>query len=237
MDNKIKILTWNCNGAFRNKFKLLDKFGADILIVQECENPEFSKSNDYKSWAGNYFWIGENNHKGLAIFSKGPQIQKLEWEDKGLKLFLPVRVSDKFNLLGVWTKANLEKHSRYIGQFWLYLQFNEIKISSNPIVIGGDFNSNKIWDYKPRNATHSDVIMGLEKLEILSLYHLFNNEKQGEETQPTFYLQKNTLKPFHIDYIFASKNLISKLDAYEVHKHSEWLDFSDHMPIVCEVKI
>jgi exonuclease III len=34
----MKITTWNCNGAFRKKYHLLEDFGADILVIQECED-------------------------------------------------------------------------------------------------------------------------------------------------------------------------------------------------------
>ena len=42
----MKLITWNCNGGFRNKYNLLpDNF--DILIVQECEEPNKS-TKEYK---------------------------------------------------------------------------------------------------------------------------------------------------------------------------------------------
>lgn len=65
----MKIVTWNCGGALRKKCQILDDLNADILVVQECEDPAQSTRN-YKEWAGDYVWLGENRHTGLGIFSR-----------------------------------------------------------------------------------------------------------------------------------------------------------------------
>lgn len=66
----MKIVTWNCNGAFRKKFASVSNFNADIYIIQECENPEKSEHKDYLKWANNYLWTGDSKNKGLGIFTK-----------------------------------------------------------------------------------------------------------------------------------------------------------------------
>ena len=35
----MKIISWNCNGAFRKKFSKILDFDADIHVIQECEDP------------------------------------------------------------------------------------------------------------------------------------------------------------------------------------------------------
>ena len=64
----MKIISWNCNGAFRKKYILLDSFNADILIIQECENPIESKDSEYKNWASNFLWIGDSKNQGIGVF-------------------------------------------------------------------------------------------------------------------------------------------------------------------------
>lgn len=98
----------------------------------------------------------------------------------------------------------------------------------------GDFNSNSIWDKPKRIWNHSDVVKELENLNIHSLYHCFNNMKQGNEIDPTFFLQKNLNKPYHIDYIFGSPYFKNNLEKIEIGKIENWIPISDHLPMICE---
>ena len=233
----MKIVTWNCNGAFRKKYHLFNNIELDILIIQECENPALS-TEKYRIWADDYLWIGTNKNKGLGIFVKNNHSLKLlDWSDKNinyqnemLELFLPVSVND-ITILGVWTKHAKSEVFGYIGQFWKYLQLNKEKMENKAIIIAGDFNSNKIWDKWDRWWNHSDCVNQLEEIRIKSLYHLLTNEKQGNETIPTFFLQKKLEKKYHIDYVFLSENLINKDINLSIDESIKWLELSDHRPI------
>lgn len=235
----VKITTWNCNGAFRKKFEFIDKFNADILVIQECENPKETKDQDYKDWATNYLWIGDNKNKGLGIFAnKNIKLQKLNWsntyKDHNVKHFLPCLINDDFELLAVWTHQNNSPNFGYIGQLWKYLQTNKNQLKNSIII--GDLNSNSIWDEWDRWWNHSDVILELKEIGIESLYHLFYSEIQGKESRPTFYLQRNLLKPYHIDYCLASKYFQNKLKNFIIEDFANWKHLSDHSPILITFK-
>ncbi|WP_162427154.1 endonuclease/exonuclease/phosphatase family protein [Pontibacter pudoricolor] len=236
----MKIVTWNCNGAFRNKFENILDFSADLYIIQECENPAEAKHQKYKDWAENYIWIGDTRNKGLAIFAK-PEIKlkKLDWpdqyQDHSVKHFLPCSINNEFDLLAVWTHFNNSPNFGYIGQLWKYLQVNKDKL--NTTIVAGDFNSSAIWDQWDRWWNHSDVVNELEKLGITSLYHKFTGEEQGKETSPTLYFQRKLGRPYHIDYIFGAQKFSEKLKNIEVGQADRWLNISDHMPILCEFSI
>src|SRR6478752_6845715 len=129
----MKIITWNCNGAFRKKFEHLDSLNADILVIQECENPRESKDLKYSEWAKNHFWIGDTKNKGLGVFAKeNIQLELLDWsdiyKDHKVKHFLPCLINQEFKLIAVWTHQNKSPNFGYIGQFWKYLQINKDKL-------------------------------------------------------------------------------------------------------------
>jgi exonuclease III len=39
-------------------------------------------------------------------------------------------------------------------------------------------------------------------------------------------------KPYHIDYCFASKDLIDKLQSVEIGEYDFWIQYSDHVPLI-----
>lgn len=236
----MKVVTWNCNGALRNKILPLEELRADIYIIQECEDPQRSKSAEYLEWAGNYFWVGNSKNKGLGVFLKnGLSARALPWtniyEGHEVKLFLPIEVDGWLQLLGVWTLQNNSPTFRYIGQFWKFWKYlNLNRHLFRKTIIAGDLNSNCQWDVWDRWWNHSDVVGLLNEQNIISAYHSWYKELQGEEGLPTFFHQKNLQKPYHIDYIFASQPFIESILDFEVGRHENWLQWSDQMPLCME---
>jgi endonuclease/exonuclease/phosphatase family metal-dependent hydrolase len=249
----MKIITWNCNGGFRSKLEQADSLKADILIVQECENPAHS-TQSYRDWAGKHLWIGSSKHKGIGVFPKnGHSVAALDWHGEfhlpgvspgstattwttqELELFLPFSINGRANVLAVWTKGGDKKVFRYIGQFWKFLQIHRQELSQPRTMIIGDFNSNTIWDRPDRWWNHSDVVTELEAMRIKSLYHNKTGEAQGSETTPTFFLHRNPAKPYHIDYAFLSEDLIGN-SGIEIGCKADWLVCSDHMPLSIDVQ-
>lgn len=243
----MKIITWNCNGALRRKLDKVDSFNADILVIQECENPEES-TDSLREWAGDYLWTGENKNRGIGVFpKKGNTVNKLHWRGdfringirspsaslrwstESLRLFLPFAVNEDIKFLGVWTKGSDSEAFGYMGQFWKFLQIHKRQLAEGNQVILGDFNSNRIWDKPDRWWNHTDVVNELEAIDLKSLYHVRFKEEQGEESTPTFFHHRDKAKPYHIDYVFVSKQFLqSKII---IGQSADWLALSDHMPL------
>ncbi len=232
----MKIISWNCNGALWKKFHILENLDADILVIQECEDPSRSKNLDYKKWAENYLWHGKSKNKGIGIFAKKDvAIDTIDLDSGQLESFLPFTVNNSLKILAVWTRDPNSGSSSYIGQMWKYLQLhkNHFKIDNNLII--GDFNSNKIWDNKRNIGNHSNVVNDFKEIGILSMYHNIFGCDHGIETHPTFYMYRKIEKPYHIDYAFISESLISN-SKIEVGNKDPWLEFSDHMPLFITIE-
>ncbi|SFV71521.1 predicted protein [hydrothermal vent metagenome] len=252
----MRIVTWNCRGALRNKLKEIAKLRADVLVIQECENPELS-TKAYKEWAKNYLWIGNDKNKGIGIFAKmNINIKKLNWDGEfkiqglnskshllswktsDLELFLPFSINNLFTVLAVWTKGKKGEQFNYIGQFWKYLQIHHNQLRYENTFILGDFNSNQKWDKEKRIDAwwnHASVIGELKDIGFESLYHFKTKELQGLEMKSTYFHHKKRSSSHHIDYIFSSKNILSILD-FNIERYEDWIKVSDHVPLVMSIK-
>jgi len=65
----MRIITWNCNMAFRKKADIILAHKPDILVVPECEHPDKLKFNADTPKPNDVLWFGSNQNKGLGIFS------------------------------------------------------------------------------------------------------------------------------------------------------------------------
>lgn len=234
----MKLITWNCQGAFRKKAHAILSHNPDILIVQECECPEKLIYKPAAPTPKHTFWYGDNPNKGIGIFSYSDyKIEVLEEFNPKFRYIIPLRVTgrgESFLMFAIWAMPCKENHdARYIGQVWLAIN-HYTELINQPAILIGDFNSNKIWDKKKRIGNHTDVVNKLADRNIHSIYHRHFNEEQGKEQQPTLFLQKKQTKPYHIDYCFASASIADKVKEVEIGTYKNWIEYSDHAPLVIQ---
>lgn len=237
----MKIITWNCNMAFRKKAKLILAHNPDILIVPECEHPDKLKFDNETLQPKDMLWFGCNPNKGLGIFSYSDFRFKLKRNhDPNLKMIIPVAVKGgkiDFTLYAVWANNPADPDGQYVEQVWKALHYYDKKLRNKLTILAGDFNSNTIWDKKYRAGNHSNVVQRLEEKGIVSCYHLHHGQQQGAEAHPTFYLYRHEDKPYHLDYCFASKDIADSISSVEIGDYHFWKQYSDHVPVMVSYDI
>ncbi len=183
----MRIVSWNCNGKFREKYKEIARFPADVYVIQECEDPASVLSANYKSFAANSLWIGDNRHKGLGIFANSSlRIERLLWETEGTNYFLPCRINNSATVVGIWAMKP------YTRQYLDFQNKNFCRFGKDTVILG-DFNSNAKWDSSYSAGAYETFVSALNDKGIVSAYHYTRNERHGEEKTPTFYLYRQKI--------------------------------------------
>jgi exonuclease III len=237
----MKLITWNCNMAFRKKAEFILNYNPDILIIPECEHPDKLKFAKNIKSPTDIFWFGTNLNKGLGIFSYSNYKFKLhKSHNPNFKNIIPLSVtggSFDFIIFAIWANNPEDKEGKYITQVWKAINYYDNLLLNNNSILIGDFNSNTIWDKKHRFDNHSNVVKKLEEKNIFSSYHKFYNKSQGREDHPTLFMFRHEDKPYHIDYCFASTKFMDALTNVEVGKYEDWSEYSDHNPLAVDFAI
>jgi exodeoxyribonuclease III len=148
----MRLISWNCQGAFRKKADLILALHPDVLVIQECEHPDKYIYNPTNKKSDSQYWYGDSRHKGIYISSFNDcKIELLSDFNPKFRYILPFHVTGHgktITLLAIWAMNNKENYdARYIGQVWLAINYYADLLGAATILVG-DFNSNKIWDYK-----------------------------------------------------------------------------------------
>jgi len=237
----MKLITWNCQGAFRKKADTILEHRPDILVVQECEHPDKLVFSSTTPRPNDLLWFGENRHKGLGIFSYSSfRFQLLDQHNADLKIISPISISGgplDFTLFAIWAHNPGDPDGQYIEQVWKAIHHYDQILNTQSCILIGDFNSNTIWDRPRRIGNHSTVVARLAEKNIHSVYHKQLGQEQGKEKHHTFFLYKNKEKPYHLDYCFTSADLYDKVKNVEIGTYENWIRHSDHSPLIINFEL
>jgi exonuclease III len=218
--------------AFRNKSSILFDQEPDIAIVPECSEQDSKNScpDGYSS-----LWFGKNVNKGVAIFCRSNwTIHAIEPPIHPWVIPLQVRGIVDFTLIAVWSWLEQMDYAAYVARVKTALADNPKWFDSGSVVIAGDFNSNCQWDHITAGG-HTALVSELDSRGLMSSYHVHYDEIQGQETRPTFYMNRKVHLPFHIDYVFIPKEWRDLLRGLSVGEHAKWSAYSDHCPIIVDL--
>jgi exodeoxyribonuclease III len=234
----MRLITWNCKGAFYRKHHLVAPLQPDILVVPECEKPSGLQQPLDSRPFGSFEWFGTNALKGLAVISYGDYTLEVHpGYNTSHQWVVPLLVSGPktFVLLAVWTLPLGGYSGRYVRPLLEALECYKDLIASADVVWAGDFNSNYTFDRPSRHYKFREFVERLAQSGTQSLYHHQRGCRHGEEPDKTFYLYHHADKGFHIDYVFAPDSFHREGFNVSIGSHADWSKHSDHAPLICDV--
>ena len=110
----MRLVTWNCKGAFHRKHEAILQLQPDVLIVPECEQIRDAPQRLCAVPVTSFLWFGAEGRKGLAVLSFGEyRLAPNSGYDPRHRWIVPIRVSGpaSFLLLAVWTMPHAESKS------------------------------------------------------------------------------------------------------------------------------
>jgi exonuclease III len=233
----MRLVSWNCKGAFHQKHDAISELRPDVLIVPECERlsdiPQALGSAPVMSFE----WFGTNPRKGLAVLSYGDYTFELHPSyDPRHRWIVPVSVSGpiSFLLFAVWTVPHSDSRS-YVHPLFEAFEHYKSLIETSDAIWAGDFNASFAFDRPSRRYKFRDFVSLLDRYGFRSLYHEQRGCQHGDEPEDTFYLYHHAERGFHIDYMFASNGFQPSTFSLSVGSHVTWMRRSDHVPLICEL--
>ena len=233
----MRLVSWNCTGAFHKKAPHLLALEPDVAIVPECAAPEVISRKVASFSPTSSHWMGESGRKGLAVFTFGLYRARVHqsWDDKLLRV-LPVEVDgpESFNLLAIWAyhPPKRTRPNDYVGPTIQALSHYRGFLEARDSVVVGDFNNHIRWDRPGKPNNHSNAVATLkDSFGLVSAYHSLARCEHGAEPDPTHWWQWREDQPYHIDYCFIPQAWLSRVESFSVGKAADWLSVSDHAPL------
>ena len=251
----MRIVVWNCKMGLSRKRQHLYDLRPDIAIIPECSQ------NCLKLCLTDGFegrWFGDNPRKGLGVLVAKP-LHIARAQKPRSRWVVPLSITNSasasisgapcdFLLIAVWTMPVKGSTVRsYIGQLYEAIVRNPLWFAGRPAIVCGDFNSNTLWDGdrpnrngalgKQKSGNHSAVVSLLTKRRLVSAYHHFFSEPQGQETRPTYFFWHHENRPYHIDYVFLPRDWASLITGVQLGSHDAWSKLSDHVPLTVDLAL
>jgi exodeoxyribonuclease-3 len=241
----VRIVTWNCNRAFHKKYEHILVLKPDIAVIQECADVHILRRAAPQFAPTSAIWIGDNDQKGLGVFTFGPFRAELStiYRDN-CPYIIPVLIDGpiRFNVLAVWACHNKQKSfEARLGPLRRSLDLYRNFIEGCATVVTGDFNDNVQWDKPRRLNNHGTNVGELQTLGLVSAYHHYRNEEQGAELLPTIYWRDRKIDGprYHIDYCFIPADWTKTISSLTVGRFEDWVanGLSDHVPMVADLAL
>lgn len=250
----MKIISWNVNGirsvdkkGFKKWFK---EINADIICLQETKAQLEQIPNDLVSPNGYQVFFNsaqKKGYSGVAVYTK-PKPLKVEkklgmrkFDKQGRMLHLKFLKFDLINFYlpqGGRQKENMDYKIETYQRIFKYLK----KIKNRNIILTGDFNvaHDEVDLARPKQNQNNTMFTLKERKQIdkvikigfVDTFRYFYKEGEHYTWWPYFYQARKRNIGWRIDYIFITRELITKVKKAFILSNVQG---SDHCPIGIEI--
>jgi exonuclease III len=237
----MKITTWNLDYWKRTPEQrtkawsyLFDFINPDISLLQEIRPPETQLDN--RSFL--YHEIDGKRKWGTALVSKLP-IQKEIYSNKsypGASGLITAEIKHNNSLtLTVINIYGLLDSNGYATTTMHHLLSDLTPIldhkGTRNIILGGDFNVSRQFDDKYNWPAHRIVFERIEDFGLINCTQKFFSKHIQT------HVHNRSKFEWQDDYLFVSKNMESLITDCKVIGGESMLEYSDHYPVLIELKI
>jgi len=237
----MKIATWNLDYWKRTPEQrqkgwayLLDSINPDIALIQEIKPPQTDLSNDrflYHEIDGKRKW-------GNALYSRFPIIREIytskSYPGASGLITAEINVTNTLTLTVINLYGLLDSEG-YATTTMHHLLSDLTSIldhkGTRKIVLGGDFNVSKQFDKKYKWPAHKLVFDRIEDFGLINCTQKFFSDHVQT------HVHNKSKFPWQDDYLFISENIEDTLLACEVINTESIREFSDHLPVLIELKL
>jgi exodeoxyribonuclease-3 len=260
----IKIISWNINSV-RARIELVERLLADeqpdVLCLQEtkADNGAFPAADFRRLGYTHHQLNGQKMHHGVAILSKVElrDAGSHDWQDNGEARHVGVRLPCGIRVENVYVPAGGDIPDRTINpKFGQKLDFIERMTRwseklREPTLIVGDFNvaplECDVWSHKALLNVVSHTPVEVEALDRLQQAHDWVDVGRTFVPAPercfTWWSYRSpdwtkNDRGRRLDHMWASPALRSELVGHRVLQPCRaWQRPSDHVPLVCEIRV
>lgn len=255
----MRIAFWNVRNGIANNKDKIEKLLAyaeepQILIFAECEDYHIPSKYKYKSLLDVGYepvaWTGDYIHKGLGVFAKPGLVEACsirtsdDTKDAGYFIAFSL-IGSKQDVIAVWSKTETPHSEKHYCHYVKAILEQNYDAQRYPLFIG-DFNMS--LQYSKQLPYAPQVFEAFTKVGLESNYHASRNIALGEETGYTFFMYgkdpckihgkygEYEIPPLMLDYAFSKPGNIGSMNIpCEPNERKEWLQRSDHLPLVVDL--
>ena len=145
------------------------------------------------------------------------------------------KVSHLLNVLASWAMHHRGHEDRpKRGRIHATMEHYRGFLSGGNGLVIGDLNDNVTWD-RPIYPSFARLTVLLAEMGLVNLYYERTGEVPGAESQGSLYFYRHLDKPYLIDHAFLAKQLAGRVTNFRIGVAMDWIDVSDHTPIVLDL--